>query len=118
VCLSGTQVTKLNIDHQPRSLTYPLPSPLRAKTSAELEPAHENPTLNFQEFCGLAVKQILSKVKLYKFTMISGLLTTRSQNTLLPNYPTMTYALEVIYIYWIHMLEIAFSTLHSDTPGR
>jgi len=109
-------VKKLNIDHQPRSLTYPPPSPLRGKTSAKLELAHENQTLNFQEFCGLAVKQILSKIKLYKFTVKSALLTTRSQNTLLPNYPTMTYALEVIYIYWIHMLEIAFSTLHLDTP--
>lgn len=50
VCLSGTQVKKLNIAHQPRSLTYPPPSPLRGKTSAKLELAHENQMLNFREF--------------------------------------------------------------------
>lgn len=37
--------------------------------------------------------------------MKSVLLTTRSQNTLLPNYPTLTYAFEVMYIDRIHMLE-------------
>lgn len=74
--------------------------------------------LNLQASFGLAVEQVLSKVKLGKFTVKSVLLTTRFQNPLLPNYSTMTYALQIIYIYPMPMLEVAFSTLPSDTPCR
>lgn len=65
---------------------------------------------------GLLLNRYYQKLKLGKFTVKSVLLTTRFQNPLLPNYPTLTYALQIIYIYQIPMLEVAFSTLPSDTP--
>lgn len=101
-----THVKKLNIAYHSRSPADPSPPPLRGKIHAGLGWAHESQLLNFQDFCGLAVKHRHYQKLNYITLQWNQFHETKPQKSLLPNYCTTIYACEVIYIYGIHMLEI------------